>query len=107
MTRRPASSEAGRMAGLFAFALLVHGAIMQMSARAAGLPLASLGVYFDGHMYLEIARSFPLPYAAEGIAYTGFAPGYPALIYATRLLVPAALAGWTSLALLSSLVPAA
>ena len=95
------------MAGLFAFALLVHGAIMQMSSRAAGLPLSSLGVYFDGHMYLEIARSFPLPYAAEGIAYTGFAPGYPALIYASRLLVPAALAGWTSLALLSSLVPAA
>ena len=95
------------MAGLFVFALVVHGTTTQLGAVAAGVPLAQLGVYFDGHMYLEIARSFPLPYAPEGIAYTGFAPGYPALIYLTRLLVPAELAGWGSLALLASLIPAA
>jgi hypothetical protein len=95
------------MAGLFACALAVHGATAQLGAAAAGVPLAHLGVYFDGHMYLEIARSFPLPYAPEGIAYTGFAPGYPALIYLMRLLVPAHLADWGSLALLASLIPAA
>jgi hypothetical protein len=85
----------------------LHWLTLQMGAVAAGVPLAQLGVYFDGHMYLEIARSFPLPYAAEGIAYTGFAPGYPALIYLTRLLVPAELASWGQLALLASLIPAA
>jgi hypothetical protein len=95
------------MAGLFALALVVHGATLQMGAAAAGLPLAHLGVYFDGHMYLEIARSFPLPYAAEGIAYTGFAPGYPALIYLTRLLIPADLASWGGIALGVSVVSAA
>jgi hypothetical protein len=107
MTRRPGSSEAVHMAGLFVFAIVVHGTTTQLGAAAAGVPLAQLGVYFDGHMYLEIARSFPLPYAAEGIAYTGFAPGYPALIYLTRLLVPAELANWGQLALLASLIPAA
>jgi hypothetical protein len=107
MARQPASNEAGRSAGLFAFALVVHGATTLMSAASLNLPLAHLGVYFDGHMYLEIARSFPLPYSAEGIAYTGFAPGYPALIYLTRLLVPAALASWGSLALLATVIPAA
>jgi len=107
MTRRLASSEVVHMAWLFAFALVVHGATARLGAAAAGLPPEQLGVFFDGHMYLEIARSFPLPYAAEGIAYTGFAPGYPALIYLTRLLVPAELASWGSLALLASLIPAA
>jgi len=95
------------MAGLFVFALGVHAVTTRVAVAAAGLPFAHLGVYFDGHVYLEIARSFPLPYAPEGIAYTGFAPGYPALIYAMRLLVPGALASWGSLALLATLIPAA
>lgn len=95
------------MAGLFAFALAVHAATTYLGAAATGLPWAHLAVFFDGHMYLEIARSFPLPYAAEGVDYTGFAPGYPFLIYLTRQLVPAQLASWGSLALCASLVSAA
>ena len=95
------------MAGVFALALLVHGTTAAGAAAAAGLSVEQLGVYFDGHLYLEIARSFPLPYSAEGIAYTGFAPGYPALIYLARVLVPAELASWGSLAVLASLLPAA
>lgn len=95
------------MAGLFTLALVLHATTALVAAAAAGLPLEQLGVYFDGHLYLEIARSFPLPYAADGIAYTGFAPGYPALIYLARVLVPAELASWGGLALLASAIPAA
>jgi len=43
--------------------------------------VAELGVYFDGHFYIEIARSFPLPYAPEGRDYLGQAPGFSALLY--------------------------
>ena len=68
------------------FALLIHGGSLLLSARAGGIRLEALSVYFDGHLYLEIARSFPLPYSAQGIAYTGLAPGFPALIYAIHLL---------------------
>lgn len=48
---------------------------------AGAADLSSLGVFFDGYLYLEIARSFPLPYAAEGRALMGQAPGYPAAIW--------------------------
>jgi len=95
------------MAGVFTLALLLHGVTSLVAAAAAGLTLEQLAVYFDGHLYLEIARSFPVPYAAEGIAYTGFAPGYPALIYLLRVLVPAELASWGILAVLASWIPAA
>jgi hypothetical protein len=103
--RRPAGRAA--LAALFAGALAVHLAAVWSTAAAAGVPASHIAVYFDGHLYLEIARSFPLPYAANGIAYTGFAPGYPALIYLLRLLVPDALASWGALALVASVVPAA
>lgn len=83
----------------------MHVAIAGWGARSAGLPLAALGVYFDGHMYLEIARSFPLPYSADGIAYTGFAPGYPALVALLHLVLP--FAGWNALGLAASIIPAA
>jgi hypothetical protein len=100
-------AERGALAALFAGALAVHLATVWGAAAAAGVPASHIAVYYDGHLYLEIARSFPIPYAAKGIAYTGFAPGYPALIYLLRLLVPDALASWGALALIASVVPAA
>jgi hypothetical protein len=60
--------------------------------------LARLGAYFDGHFYIEIARSFPLPYSADGRDYLGQAPGFAALLSLLRLLTPDAL-NWGVLAL--------
>jgi hypothetical protein len=57
------------------------------TASAVGLQRTSLlGAYFDGHVYIEIARSFPLPYAPEARGYLGHAPGFSALLWAARLL---------------------
>jgi len=83
-------------------ALAFHIASALLEARSVGLPLSSLGVFGDGHLYLEIAKSFPLPFAAEGRDYLGQAPGYPALIYLLRVLVPDDLANWGLLALLAA-----
>lgn len=60
--------------------------------------LMELGAFFDGHFYIEIARSFPLPYSAEGRDYLGQAPGFSALLFLMRLLTPDAL-HWGLLAL--------
>src|SRR5690349_17274979 len=66
--------------------LVVVGAVVLavltsfFAARATGIPLGQMAVYFDGHLYLEIAKSFPLPYAPEAALYAGHAPGYPAVI---------------------------
>ena len=53
----------------------------------------SLAVYFDGHKYLEIAKSFPFAYAEEGRELLGHAPGYPAVIALARWILPEAV-GW-------------
>lgn len=102
-----ARSVRAEAALLFAFALLLHAASAFGTARSAGVTLSGLGVYYDGHLYLEIARSFPLPYSRYGIAYTGFAPGYPALIAGLRAALPDGWLDWGLLALLGSSVPAA
>ena len=60
--------------------------------------LMDLGAFFDGHFYIEIARSFPLPYSAEGRDYLGQAPGFSVLLFLMRLLVPDGL-HWGLLAL--------
>ena len=86
--------------GLFAWAAT--------SATAQALkPLGALGVYFDGGYYLEIARSFPLPFPPEAISYGGRAPLYPALIWLVHLLTPDALVDWGQAALYVSWVFAA
>ena len=84
---------------VFVGAFALYAATSVLVARAAAVPLGSLAVFFDGHLYLEIAKSFPLPYAPEAIDYAGHAPGFPASIYLARLLVPDALAGWGAVAL--------
>ena len=79
---------------------LVCAAAAGWGAARAGIPLSDLGVYFDGHLYLEIAKSFPLPYSSEGPDYLGQAPGYPAAVWLLRQCLPGALANWGLVALL-------
>jgi hypothetical protein len=92
---------------VFGFALAFHVSIALLAARASDIPLSHLGVYFDGHVYIEIAKSFPLPFAAEGRHYLGHAPGYPAAIAGVRALTPPYLVNWGLAALLASWTAAA
>jgi len=64
-------------------------------------PPSTLGAYFDGHLYIDIARSFPLPYAPEGRDYLGHAPLYPALLAFARAATLHAL-DWGALAVIVS-----
>jgi hypothetical protein len=91
---------------VFGLALGLHVGAAVLAVRPLELPLTHLGVYFDGHVYIEIAKSFPLPYASEGRHYLGHAPGYPALIALLRALAPG-LVNWGAAALLASWLPAA
>jgi hypothetical protein len=99
--------DVGPLAAVVAIALVFHVLPAILTSRATELPVRALSVYFDGHMYIEIARSFPLPYPPGSFDYMGQAPGYPALIYLGRLLTPSAFVDWGSLALMASWLPAA
>lgn len=90
------------LAFLFVLALALHAIVSIATARAAGVPLSHLAMFYDGHLYLEIAKSFPLPYSPEGHDYWGQPPGLPALIYIARVLVPDAWADWGLVALLTA-----
>lgn len=92
---------------VFACALAVSAGTALLAARDLGIPISWLGIYFDGEIYVEIAKSFPAPYADAGRAYLSHAPGYPAAIALLRVLVPSAWLDWGWLALLASWVPAA
>ena len=94
------------MAACAALAVAAHVATALISANGAGVGLSALGAYFDGHLYLEIARSFPLPFSPEGLDYTGQAPGYPLLAWALRVLLPNAWVDWGGVLLLASWLPA-
>ncbi|MBW2413128.1 MAG: hypothetical protein JRG76_01340 [Deltaproteobacteria bacterium] len=83
-----------------------HVATALISAHGAGVGLSELGAYFDGHLYLEIARSFPLPFSPDGLDYTGQAPGYPAFAWLLRALLPDAWIDWGGVLLLASWLPA-
>ena len=76
--------------------LAISLATVWIALGAGSVP--QLGVYFDGHFYIEIARSFPLPFSPEGLDYAGQAPGFSAALYLARLATPDAL-GWGVLAL--------
>jgi hypothetical protein len=94
------------MGVLLALALAVEAGTALLSLRGSLTSLSQLGVYFDGHLYLEIAKSFPLPYAAEGSEYLGQAPGFAACIYLTRLLSFGSI-NWGLLAILCAWIPGA
>jgi hypothetical protein len=99
--------DVGPLLAVVAVALAFHVLPTVLGARTTELPVRALSVYFDGHLYIEIAKSFPLPYPPESFDYMGHAPGYPALIYLGRLLTPSALVDWGGLALMASWLPAA
>jgi hypothetical protein len=103
----PARSDAFPIALLVLLSLCLQIGIAAAVTRSTAMPLAWLGVFFDGYLYLDIARSFPLPFSPEGQDYLGQAPGYPALIYLVRQLTLLDTANWGALALAASWIPGA
>ena len=95
------------LALLVCVAFATHALLTLALALREGVPLSSLAVYQDGHLYLEIAKSYPLPYAPEALHYTGQAPGYPGLVYLVHLVTPDAWVDWGAAALLASWLSAA
>jgi len=90
------ASRRREMLGLAVASLAVSLGTTVLALGPQGL--AELGVYFDGHFYIEIARSFPLPFSAAGIDYMGQAPGFSGALYLARLATPDAI-DWGMLAL--------
>lgn len=95
-----------QLALVAALASALHVGVAVAVAARTGIPLQSLGAFFDGHFYLEIARSFPLPYAPQALDYAGLAPAYPALAWLLRGLLPDALVNWGGAMLLATWLPA-
>lgn len=106
-TSKPSFSAVGVLAGVFICALALHVSMSWLIASWVHMPFLRLGAFFDASIYIEIAKSFPLPYAPEGPDYLGHAPGYPALMAFFRSLTPRVYLHWGALALLASWVPAA
>lgn len=94
------------MVVLFALAIAFEAGVALLGLHGSQTSLSQLGVYYDGHLYIEIAKSFPIPYAPEGPEYLGQAPGYPALIYLARLLSFHSL-NFGALAILCAWIPGA
>lgn len=87
-------------------AATLHVGVSVAVTRGIGIPLQSLGAYFDGHFYLEIARSFPLPYAPEALDYASRAPAYPALAWLLHSLLTGSALNWGGAMLLATWLPA-
>ena len=100
-------SDALPLGLLFAFALILEVSVAAVASRSSDLALPALAVFFDGHLYLEIAKSFPLPFSEAGLDYLGQAPGYSALAWLLRVLTPDAAVSWGTALLLGSWIPAA
>lgn len=96
-----------RVAAVTAASLAYLAAVAAGIAWVAGIPLPALSLFFDGHLYLEIAKSFPLPYGPGALDYSGYAAGYPAFAYGTKVFLPDTLGGWGGAMLLASWLPAA
>ena len=67
--------------------------------------MRNLAAFYDGHLYLEIAKSFPLPYPPAALDYAGHAPAYPALVSLLHVVSSWAHPHWGWLALLASWGP--
>ena len=101
----PGGAVRGRDAAILvaaSFALSATTALVALGVDG----LATLGTYFDGHFYIEIGRSFPLPYAADGRDYLGQAPGFAALLALLRAATFGAL-DWAWIALLATWITGA
>jgi hypothetical protein len=97
-------ADAGPLIAIAALQLVLYAFTVGVAADRGLIPWGGLGVYYDGNFYVEIARSFPVPYGAQALDYTSHAPGYAFLIWiAHGLGAP----DWGAAALLASWVPAA
>ena len=67
MTTATLRDDLPQLALVAALASALHVGVAVAVAARTGIPLQVLGVFFDGHFYLEIARSFPLPYGPEAL----------------------------------------
>ncbi|HVH19783.1 MAG TPA: hypothetical protein VNF72_15905 [Myxococcota bacterium] len=105
MTTATLRDDLPQLALVAALASALHVGVAVAVAARTGIPLQVLGVFFDGHFYLEIARSFPLPYGPEALDYAGLAPAYPALAWLLHgALGP--LVNWGGAMLLATWLPA-
>jgi len=95
------------LALVIASAISFHVLLGSLAIDSAGVTRSTFGLFFDGHLYIEIAKSFPLPFGDGAKDYAGHAPGYPALIALVRWLTPDALVDWGVAALVASALPAA
>jgi hypothetical protein len=60
--------------------IAVRVVALLIARGATGLPVEQLALYFDGHEYITIAQSFPLPYGPDLWLETNWLPGYPLAI---------------------------
>ena len=70
-----------------------HVVLGSLAIGPLELTYSNFGLFYDGHLYIEIAKSFPLPFGSGARDYMGHAPGYPALIALVRW-GSAVLNGW-------------
>lgn len=95
------------LALVVASALSFHLILGTLAIGTLGVTHSNFALFFDGHLYIEIAKSLPLPFGDGARDYAGHAPGYPALIALVRWLTPDAWVDWGLAALIASTLPAA
>ncbi len=95
------------LASVVVLAVSFHAILGSLAIRSVDVTHSNFALFFDGHLYIEIAKSFPLPFGDGARDYMGQAPGYPALIALVRWLTPDALVDWGLAALIASTLPAA
>lgn len=96
-------------AGLFLFAVALRAATALAVSLASGMSLRNLTVFFDGHLYLLIARTLPALYSDPRLFFpdfpkdpsflTGWFPVYPGFIkllslFAVDIRLAALLTAW-------------
>lgn len=82
---------------LFLWSLALRAGVCALLAAMTGVGMPDLSIFFDGHLYQLIARTFPQPYAGVHALFPGFPkspeyltccfPLYPALIWAADALL--------------------
>jgi len=78
--RQVSSRSVVVVSGLLLAAIAVRVAALLVASGVTGLPIERLALYFDGHEYITIAQSFPLPYTPGLWIETSWLPGYPLAI---------------------------
>ena len=98
------ANTARERALVVALSLVASAAAVALGHGLGDLP--RLGIYFDGHFYIDIARSFPLPYGEGARDYASHAPGYGGVLWLARTITFGAL-DWGTLAVVVTWLAAA